>query len=152
MVIAGQDERHLDPYRDLQLGAAVHAGGLVDLGWQRPQRGVDDDHVEADRAPHRDVRDRGVDAGRAEEVDVVAADGAGGRQVHETHSSVAITPGTAYGRKISRRAARVNRARAVSSSSANSSASPIVTGMVIAPTATIRSTLDHRSPSESTAR
>lgn len=64
--------------------------------------------------------------------------------------SVAITPGTAYGRKIASLLNRVSRVRGKSSMSANSNASPTVPGIEIAATASIRSTLCHSSASPNT--
>ena len=49
------------------------------------------------------------------------------------HSRVAMTPGTAYGRKITVREKRANRTRGRSRSSANSSARPSVSGTATTP-------------------
>jgi hypothetical protein len=49
------------------------------------------------------------------------------------HSSVAITPGTAYGRKMAMREKRARRTTGESSSRANSSASPSMTGTTMPP-------------------
>ncbi len=49
------------------------------------------------------------------------------------HSSAAITPGTAYGRKIASRVKGASRTRSESSISANTRASPSITGTTMQP-------------------
>jgi hypothetical protein len=65
------------------------------------------------------------------------------------HSSVAITPGTAYGRKMAMREKRVSLVTEESSSRANSSASPSITGSTMAPYSSTRSAPCHSSGSAS---